>query len=159
MSPIEFQELIASVTREIADRDLNSSLANWLNRTWPPQSEKYAALADACRIGVEQGWLCNREAGGIRFGRIFKALPETNGFSVDVVHMKDIVGPHHVHPNGEIDLIIPLEDGSTFDGHSAGWCVYGPGSAHCPTVANGDALVLYLLPQGAIEFTPPPSLN
>jgi hypothetical protein len=159
MSPNEFQELIASVTHKIADRDLNSRLADWLNRTWPPQSEKYEALADACRIGVEQGWLCNREAGGIRFGRILKALPETDGFSVDVVHMKDIVGPHHVHPNGEIDLIIPLEDGATFDGNPAGWCVYGPGSAHRPTVANGDALVLYLLPQGAIEFTPKPSLN
>ena len=28
-----------------------------------------------------------------------------------------------------------------------------PGSAHRPTVAAGRALVLYLLPQGAIEFT------
>lgn len=156
MSPNEFAELIGSITREIADRDLNSCLADWLNSTWPPRSEKYETLAEACRTGVEQGWLCNREAGGIRFGRILKASPETNGFSVDVVHMKDIVGPHHVHPNGEIDLIIPLEDGATFDGHLAGWWVYGPGSAHCPTVANGDALVLYLLPQGAIEFTPPP---
>jgi len=33
------------------------------------------------------------------------------------------------------------------------WLVYGPGSAHSPTVAHGRALVLYLLPQGAIEFT------
>ena len=94
-----------------------------------------------------------REGGGIRYGRIFKALPDTHGFSVDVVHMKDIAGPHHVHPHGEIDLIMPLTEGATFDGHPAGWCVYGPGSAHRPTVANGEALVLYLLPQGAIEFT------
>ncbi|SDQ34798.1 DUF4863 family protein [Paraburkholderia tuberum] len=78
---------------------------------------------------------------------------DTHGFSVDVVDMQDIAGPHHVHPHGEIDLIMPLTDGATFDGHPAGWCVYGPGSAHRPTVANGRALVLYLLPQGAIEFT------
>ncbi|HPW08964.1 MAG TPA: DUF4863 family protein, partial [Burkholderiaceae bacterium] len=26
-------------------------------------------------------------------------------------------------------------------------------SAHCPTVSGGRALVLYLLPQGRIEFT------
>jgi len=64
-----------------------------------------------------------------------------------------LAGPHHVHPHGEIDLIMPLTEGATFDGHPAGWCVYGPGSAHRPTVANGAALVLYLLPQGAIEFT------
>jgi len=31
--------------------------------------------------------------------------------------------------------------------------VYGPGSAHRPTVRGGKALVLYLLPAGAIEFT------
>jgi len=31
--------------------------------------------------------------------------------------------------------------------------VYAPGSAHRPTVSSGRALVLYLLPQGQIEFT------
>jgi hypothetical protein len=36
---------------------------------------------------------------------------------------------------------------------AAGWLVYGPGTAHHPTVAGGRALVLYLLPRGAIEFT------
>lgn len=40
-----------------------------------------------------------------------------------------------------------------FDGRPAGWCVYGPGSAHRPTVSGGRALVLYLLPQGQIQFT------
>jgi hypothetical protein len=28
-----------------------------------------------------------------------------------------------------------------------------PGSAHRPTVSQGRALVLYLLPQGRIDFT------
>jgi hypothetical protein len=76
-----------------------------------------------------------------------------HGFSVDVVDMKDIAGPHHTHPNGEIDLIMPIDGDATFDERPAGWCVYGPGTAHRPTVAHGRALVLYLLPQGAIEFT------
>jgi len=68
--------------------------------------------------------------------------------------MKDIAGPHHTHPNGEIDLIMPLDDSAaTFDGRPAGWCVYGPGTAHRPTVASGRALVLYLLPEGQIKFT------
>jgi hypothetical protein len=153
MTPQDFQRLVAGVTEQLVDRALNSELARWLNDTFPANGTTFRELADACRDGVAQGWLCNREVGGIRYGRIFKALPETHGFSVDVVDMKDIAGPHHVHPHGEIDLIIPLTDGATFDGHPAGWCVYGPGSAHRPTVANGQALVLYLLPQGAIEFT------
>nr|WKF56581.1 hypothetical protein HUO10_001040 [Paraburkholderia busanensis] len=154
MSPHEFQRLLAGVTAELAGRPLDGALAAWLNDTWPAHGDTFRTLADACRTGVAEGWLCGREAGGIRYGRIFKARPDTHGFSVDVVQMKNIAGPHHVHPHGEIDLIMPLTEGATFDGHPAGWCVYGPGSAHRPTVANGDALVLYLLPQGAIEFTP-----
>jgi hypothetical protein len=39
------------------------------------------------------------------------------------------------------------------DGHGGGWCIYPPGSAHSPTVSGGAALVLYLLPEGKIEFT------
>ncbi|CAE6710133.1 DUF4863 family protein [Paraburkholderia haematera] len=156
MSPHDFQRLIAGVTEQLAGRTLDGTLATWLNDTYPADSATFRDLANACRTGVAEGWLCNRESGGIRYGRIYKALPDTHGFSVDVVDMKDIAGPHHVHPNGEIDLIMPLTEGATFDGHPAGWCVYGPGSAHRPTVANGQALVLYLLPQGAIEFTASP---
>ncbi|MBN3755888.1 DUF4863 family protein [Paraburkholderia sp. Tr-20389] len=153
MSPQDFQRLIAGVTAELDGRSLDASLGAWLNATWPAGSATYDVLADACRTGVAEGWLCIREHGGIRFGRIIKPTPDTHGFSVDVVDMLDIAGPHHVHPHGEIDLIMPLSEGATFDGHPAGWCVYGPGSAHRPTVAHGQALVLYLLPQGAIEFT------
>lgn len=153
MSPSDFQRLIAGVTAQLAGRPLNAELADWLNSTYPADSQTYRDLTAACRAGVAEGWLCNREGGGIRYGRIFKALPDTHGFSVDVVDMKDIAGPLHVHPHGEIDLIMPLTEGATFDGHPAGWCVYPAGSAHRPTVANGQALVLYLLPQGAIEFT------
>ena len=88
-----------------------------------------------------------------RFGRIFKPAPGLYGFSVDVVDMHDVAGPHHAHPNGEIDLIMPIEGEATFDGRPAGWLVCPPGSAHRPTVSGGRALVLYLLPEGRIDFT------
>jgi hypothetical protein len=102
---------------------------------------------------VAQGWLCDREGGGQRYGRIFKPAPELQGFSVDVVDMSDIAGPHHSHPLGEIDLIMPIDASARFDDHAAGWLVCPPGSAHHPTVTQGRALVLYLLPQGRIDFT------
>ena len=38
------------------------------------------------------------------------------------------------------------------DRRAAGWLVCPPGSAHRPTVSD-SLLLLYLLPQGAIEFT------
>ena len=96
---------------------------------------------------------CKHEAGGIRYGRVLRADPSLGGFSADVVHMRDCVGPHHRHPQGEIDMIMPIDTGACFDAHPRGWCVYGPDTAHHPTVTGGAALVLYLLPGGEIEFT------
>jgi len=149
-----FQTLISNITAEIAGAPLDSSLEAHLNADHGPGSHVYESLVAACRIGVRDGWLCQREADGIHYGRVLKATDATHGFSVDVVDMENIVGPHHVHPNGEVDLIMPLTPGACFDSHPAGWCVYEAGSAHRPSVSQGRALVLYLLPQGAILFTP-----
>ncbi|SIT78883.1 protein of unknown function [Burkholderia sp. b13] len=154
MSPQDFHRMIARVTEPLAGRELDGALADWLNARWSPQSAEYRELAQACQAGVAQGWMCNREHAGIRYGRIFEPDASTSGFSVDVVDMADVAGPHHIHPHGEIDLIMPITPNATFDGHAAGWCVYGPGSEHRPTVSNGRALVMYLLPHGAIEFSP-----
>jgi hypothetical protein len=153
MNTSEFRTRIAELTAELAGRPLDDGLGAWLNARHGAGSATYAALAEACRVGVRDGWLCQREGGGIKYGRVFKPADDLHGFSVDVVDMQDIAGPHHVHPNGEIDLIMPIEGEARFDGRPAGWCVYGPGSAHRPIVSGGRALVLYLLPQGAILFT------
>ena len=153
MTPDTFRAQIAALAAQIAGRPLNAALDDWLNREHGAGSATYAALKASCEAGVAEGWLCNREGGGIRYGRIFKPADDLYGFSVDVVDMADIAGPHHLHPNGEIDLVMPQGGDATFDGRPAGWVVMPPGSAHRPTVSQGRALVLYLLPQGAIEFT------
>jgi hypothetical protein len=153
VSPTLFREQIAQLTTQLAGRPLNSDLDAWLNAEHGAGSRTYAQLKQTCEAGVAEGWLCDREGGGIRYGRIFKSADDLHGFSVDVVDMKDIAGPHHSHPNGEIDLIMPMDDGAQFDGRPAGWLVCPPGSAHRPTVSQGRALVLYLLPEGKIEFT------
>ncbi len=180
-TPAEFQGQIAKLTAQIAGRALNGDLDAWLNSEHGAGSATYKQLKASCEAGVAEGWLANREGGGIKYGRIFKPSDALNGFSVDVVDMAPprwaapskaqpprgadggtptaggeqdyIAGPHHTHPNGEIDLIMPIEGDAQFDGRAAGWCVYPAGSAHRPTVSRGRALVLYLLPQGAIEFT------
>jgi Domain of unknown function (DUF4863) len=148
-----FQQLVARLTATLHGRPLDATLAEALNTEHPAGSATYEALFAACRQGVAEGWMCAQEHGGIRYGRVLPADEATHGFSVDVVEMADVAGPHHTHPNGEIDLVMPLEGEARFDGQGAGWKVYGPGSAHRPTVSGGQALVLYLLPQGAIEFT------
>ena len=154
MTPEAFRAQLADFTAALAGRPLDADLDTWLNAEHGAGSKTYQALKSACESGVAAGWLCNREGGGIRYGRIFKPAEDLHGFSVDVVDMQDLAGPHHVHPNGEIDLVMPQGgDAALFDGRPAGWLVMPPGSAHRPTVSQGRALVLYLLPQGAIEFT------
>lgn len=185
MTPDTFRQQLAALTARIADRPLDAALDAWLNAECGPDSAVFRELQASCQAGVAEGWLCNREGGGIRYGRIFKPAPDLHGFSVDVVDMAAprwaapskpqpprgadagtpaaggeqdfIAGPHHVHPEGEIDLVMPVDGDARFDGRPAGWLVMPPGSAHRPTVSQGRALVLYLLPQGRIDFTKEPA--
>ena len=155
MDSERFTHLLSTVSRRIAGKPLDAALEAELNAAFPPEGPEFQAIFDACKSGIAAGWICNREAGGIRYGRVIKPAPITHGFSVDVVEMERIEGPHHRHPHGEIDMIMPVTPGARFDGRGAGWRVYGPGTAHRPTVSAGKALVLYLLPEGAIAFTAP----
>ena len=153
MSQADFREQIQVLTAQLAGRELDRELQAWLNAEHGPDSDTYQSLATSCRQGVAEGWLCQHEAGGIRYGRVFKPDDLLHGFSVDVVDMDNCAGPHHRHPTGEIDLVIPIEGKARFDAHPAGWVVYPADTAHVPTVSGGRALVLYLLPGGSIEFT------
>ncbi len=149
----EFVAAIGEIAAAVGDRPLDDGLAAWLAATWPPTGAAFRRIAELIEIGDAEGWICPRQGGGIRYGRVVKPGAEAGHFSVDVVLMESLRGPHHVHPKGEIGMIMSVVAEPTFDGHPEGWYVYGPGSAHHPTVTDGSAYVLYLLPDGAIEFT------
>jgi hypothetical protein len=68
--------------------------------------------------------------------------------------MEDMQSQPHSHPAGEIGLILPWTPAAHFDGKREGWYVAAPGSAHSPEVTGGAAFILYLLPGGAISYTP-----
>jgi hypothetical protein len=148
-----FDARIVAIVRAIGDRALDDDLAAFLNTSLPADGAEFADLAALIARGAEEGWLCAREAGGVRFGRAIKPGEVAGRFSVDVVLMPELRGPHHVHGQGEIGFVLPLHDTAKFDGMGRGWYVYPPGSSHHPTVQGGSAYVLYLLPEGAIEFT------
>jgi hypothetical protein len=153
MDENSFKSLIKAIADAVGGRPVDKALGDWLNEEFPPAGETFKAIEAACHEAIATGWMCAREADGIAFGRVIDADAALHGFSVDVVRMEDVKGPHHGHPLGEIDMVMPLTPGAQFDGQGAGWKVYGPGTAHHPTVSGGAALVLYLLPEGKIKFT------
>ena len=154
MSITAFEGAAAEIASWLEHKPIEPSLGKALHEAFPPNGEVFSEFAALCRQGIAEGWLCNREADGIRYGRAIKPGPATYHFSVDVVEMDGCTAGHHRHPAGEVDLIVPLEAGATFDDHGAGWLVYGPNSAHAPVV-RGKAIVAYFLPGGGIEFTKP----
>lgn len=144
---------LAPVFAALRDADpSDDGLAERLNRDLPLEGDLVAAVRAAAESGVAEGWLCDREAGGIRFSRPVKPSADSADFSVDAVVMDRVVGPKHTHPGGEINLCFAQEGEPRFDGHPAGWVVFRPGSTHRPRVEDGRMLILYFLPQGAIEF-------
>ena len=153
MQAREFQSLLRPITDFIAGHEVDESLAQALTTAFPPEGALFNAVESACHSAIADGWMCSQGGEGRRFGRIIEPDEETGGLSVDVVDLENIVGPHHRHLTGEVCMIMPVTENALFDGRPRGWCVFGPGSEHRPTVVDGEALVLYMLPGGAIEFT------
>lgn len=149
----QFEDLIRPVAEAIAARPVDEALEDALNERFPAEGEAFTAIEAACHDAIAAGWMCAQGEGRRRFGRVIEPGPETRDLSVDVVDMTDMRGGHHSHPNGEILMIMPQDAGAQFDRRGRGWLVYGPGTAHRPTVRGGRALVLYLLPGGAINWT------
>ncbi len=153
MTKEEFTALIEPVTDLIAARPVGPELEGLLSAEFPPDGDCFAAIEAACHDAIEAGWMCAEGEGPRRFGRVIDPSPATHSLSVDVVDLTDLRGRHHKHPTGEILMIMPQDAGAVFDHRGKGWLVYAPGTGHRPTVSHGRALVLYLLPEGRIEWT------
>src|SRR5271166_6535945 len=112
----EFLGVVSQIASEIGQTALDAGLEARLNQRFAAGSETFSRLSALCAKGEAEGWLVNREAGGIKFGRAVKPGKEAGRFSVDVVRMKNVAGPHHVHTTGEIGAIMPISGEPTFDG-------------------------------------------
>jgi hypothetical protein len=151
----EFQTLLKPVIDLISGMAIDSKLAEELNRRFPPGGDTFDKIENACHEAIEDGWMCANGDVGRRWGRVIEPSEETGGLSVDVVDLTDLVGSHHSHPGGEVCMVMPITPEAQFDGTSRGWCVFEPGTGHYPTVTNGEALILYMLPDGKIDYTDP----
>ncbi len=138
------------------DHEAAGRLAAALEKDLPAGGPEAIALGQALRDGVRDGWLCDRGEPSARFCRVAKATPETRDLSIDLVALE---GPalRHRHPRGEVTLGFVAEpgaEGARFDDHPPGWVVMPPGSIHTPTVTGPRMLLLYFLPEGAVEWNP-----
>ena len=149
----QFQKLLQPVTDFVSSQAVSLELADELGRRFPHDGKIFKAIEAACHKAISDGWMCTQGTAGRRFGRIIESTGATGGLSVDVVDLENIVGPHHSHPTGEICMIMPVTENAKFDGMARGWCVFEPESSHRPTVTDGEALVLYMLPDVRIDFS------
>jgi hypothetical protein len=135
----EFQALLKPVTDLISSMTIDAKLAEELNHRFPPGGDVFDAIEKACHEAI--------------WGRVIEPCEDTGGLSVDVVDLTDLVGSLHGHPTGEVCMVMPITPEAQFDDTSRGWCAFEAGSSHHPTVTNGRALILYLLPDGKIDFS------
>jgi hypothetical protein len=155
--------------KEIKDRTPGPELEQWLNNTYGPDTELYADLARLIKTGIKEGWAANLELRGPRYrrSRICEPSAETHYFSITAVYMdsmdgtKDLEavfrGDEHVHPYGEINLVVPLDTTAQLFGPNNGWCGAGwtspaPSSQHFPEAKGGALIALFFLPAGRISY-------
>jgi hypothetical protein len=153
-SPESVKAALIPLAKLVSELDLSdpAKATQALNQAAAPAT--LTPLEELLQEANRAGWLTPKQATPtLTFGRIAKALPETWNQSIDAV---DIVGAgaEHTHPKGEVSYCIPLEGDPRFDGHGAGWVVYGPDSHHTPTVEGGRMLIIYFQPEGAIKWGP-----
>ena len=177
----ELIELAIPFLKEVKDMTPGAEMEKWLNQKYGADSELYKGLSRLIKLGVEEGWAANQEITGpnYRRSRISEPVPETSYFSVTAVYMNsmdprvfkevhddDVMrGDYHGHPYGELNVVLPIDEGAELKGfqgwQGAGWTAPAPGSSHFPEVRGGALIALFFLPAGRIsyDFKPPESAN
>lgn len=149
----ELLSLLAPVIAEAQGAAWNEALGRRLNDICPAGGACFAELEALCEDGIAEGWMGLAGEGPRLGGRVIEPSAATGGMSVDVVQLIDFTGPHHRHPGGEICAVMPERAEGRFDGKARGWAVYPPGSDHWPAATGGRVRILFLLPDGAIEYS------
>ena len=151
-------EAVRELLDFIGEKPLDAELQVQLNDRFGPATERFATLLALLRKGIDEGWACYAEIAGpdYRRGRIAQASGGTHGFTVESGMLRNVPGNYHRHPRGEINMIGPVDETGKFCGSGAGWRVFPPNSSHFPTVTGGTVTLLFLLPNGEIEYRDPP---
>jgi hypothetical protein len=101
-----------------------------LNTEYGPGTPIYEDLCKYVREGLEEGWVANVEVDGKKYRRSKVCLPspENRYFSITTVYMdseEEYSGQYHVHPYGEINCVVQLDEKAELKGmqgwQGAGW--------------------------------------
>ena len=65
-----FKELMKPVVAIISQTKIDSNLETELNAIFPPPSETFRNIEDACHAAIEAGWMCTQGGEGRRYGRV-----------------------------------------------------------------------------------------
>ncbi|MFC4949211.1 DUF4863 family protein [Pseudonocardia sp. GCM10023141] len=146
---------------EIKNRTAGEELETWLNATHGPGTPLWDDLAGLVTDGVAAGWAANIEVDGrgYRRSRIAEPSERLHYFSITAVYMDSVPvyrGQYHQHPYGEINMVVPLNDGALLRGprgwQGAGWTAPEPESHHYPEAKGGAVIALFFLPAGRISY-------
>ena len=152
MSNEQLTSALAPMLRRISELDLTHPATEvMLNQEFSGSNPQLKTVISEAKRGVEEGWLCNRDNAGVKFSRVAKPGDATFNLSIDAVLMSG-EGAAHAHPNGEVSLCIPMQGEPVYDDFEYTWAPYPPGSSHTPTVVGGEMLILYFLPDGAMDW-------
>ena len=155
--------------QEIKDVTAGAEAERWLNATYGVGTPLYGDLARLITLGVREGWAAEQEVAGPRYrrSRLFAPSEESSFFSATAVLLDStdnrqgnpegsLRADDHLHPYGEFNLVVPLDDGAALAGPNGwcrgGWTAPGPGSSHHPEVKGGAVISLTFLPAGRIAF-------
>jgi len=152
MSNEQLTITLTPMLKSISELDLSHPASEvMLNQEFSASNPHLKAAIAQAKQGIEEGWLCNRENAGVKFSRVSKPSAATFNLSIDAVLMSG-AGAAHAHPNGEVSLCIPMQGDPAYDDFEYTWAPYPPGSLHTPTVTGGEMLILYFLPDGAMDW-------
>ncbi|MCD2189321.1 4-hydroxylaminobenzoate lyase [Actinomycetospora soli] len=148
---------LETIRNETAGEELEA----YLNTHHGPGDPVWDDLAAIITEGVQQGWAANVEVDGphYRRSRISEPSERLSWFSVTAVYMDSVEafrGQYHQHPYGEINMVVPLDEGAQLGGprgwQGAGWTAPEPASHHYPEVRGGAVIALFFLPAGRISY-------
>ncbi|KUJ07412.1 p-hydroxylaminobenzoate lyase [Mollisia scopiformis] len=150
---------------EIDNLTPGKDLEERLNKEYGPGNPLYDTMCACVRTGLKEGWVATTQLDGPKYRRSKVLLPsaETGYFSITTVYMdsqEEYSGQYHVHPYGEINCVVQLDEGSELKGmqgwQGAGWTSPGAGTHHYPQVRGGALVALFFLPAGRIGYDKKP---